>query len=172
MRPEICRKGSISKRSDGYWLGTIYYLNEYGQRKRKAFGGKLKKIVMRKMTDFISEFNRKAAEYEYGNKLLKDALLEYMKEIKYCPFCKNKDVDLLTLDKDNDDAAAMNFIHCTKCGASTMFIVAGFLSTQTLPLNARCVAVVSCASFSKIFSEAIVTMFIPILSPVEKTKRG
>lgn len=43
MRPEICRKGSISKRSDGYWLGTIYYLNEYGQRKRKAFGGKLKK---------------------------------------------------------------------------------------------------------------------------------
>ena len=83
MRPEICRKGSISKRSDGYWLGTIYYLNEYGQRKRKAFGGKLKKIVMRKMTDFISEFNRKAAEYEYGNKLLKDALLEYMKEIKF-----------------------------------------------------------------------------------------
>ena len=83
MRPEICRKGSISKRSDGYWLGTIYYLNEYGQRKRKAFGGKLKKIVERKMTDFIAEFNRKAAEYEYGYKFLKDALLEYMKEIKF-----------------------------------------------------------------------------------------
>ena len=35
------------------------------------------------MTDFIAPFNRKAAEYEYGNKFLKDALLEYMKEIKY-----------------------------------------------------------------------------------------
>ena len=55
---------------------------------------------------------------------------------------------------------------------STMFIAAGFLSTQTLPLNARWVEVVSCASFSRIFSEAIVTIFIPILSPVEKTNLG
>ena len=55
---------------------------------------------------------------------------------------------------------------------STMLIAAGFLSTQTLPLNAIWVAVVSSASLSRIFSEAIVTIFIPILSPVENTNLG
>ena len=48
-------------------------------------------------------------------------------------------------------------------------IAAGFLSVHILPERATGIAPVSSAILSDIFSPAIVTMFMPIASPVENS---
>ena len=41
------------KRSDGRWVGVVWYMDEDGERKRKSFSGTTKQKVGKKITAYI-----------------------------------------------------------------------------------------------------------------------
>ena len=55
---EILTNGNAFKRTDGRWGGTVWYLDEKGERKRKSFSGTTKSEVNQKMKKYILEFNQ------------------------------------------------------------------------------------------------------------------
>ena len=46
---KLLTNGTTSKCNDGRWHGTVWYLDEAGERKRSAFSGVSKKDVEKKM---------------------------------------------------------------------------------------------------------------------------
>ena len=55
---EILTNGNAFKRTDGRWGGTVWFLDEKGERKRKSFSGTTKSEVNQKMKKYILEFNQ------------------------------------------------------------------------------------------------------------------
>ena len=54
---EILTNGNAFKRTDGRWGGTVWYLDEKGERKRKSFSGTTKAEVNKKMKKYIVDAN-------------------------------------------------------------------------------------------------------------------
>ena len=70
---EILTNGNAFKRTDGRWGGTVWYLDEKGERKRKSFSGTTKSEVNQKMKKYILEFNQqKNDSVESLKTILKD----------------------------------------------------------------------------------------------------
>ncbi len=74
---KLLTNGSAFKRTDNRWGGTIWYMDEKGQRKRKCFSGTTKAEVNKKMTDYIAEFENQAVESDQARKTLKGSVTRW-----------------------------------------------------------------------------------------------
>ena len=70
---KLLTNGNAFKRTDGRWGGTVWYMDESGERKRKCFSGTTKQEVNKKMTAYIEDFNNQIATSIEANKTLKDS---------------------------------------------------------------------------------------------------
>lgn len=83
MQKRLLTNGNIFKRTDNRWGGVVWYMNEVGERKRKSFSGTTKAEVNKKITKYISKFNKEISENNESNKSLKDSMYNYLKVFKY-----------------------------------------------------------------------------------------
>lgn len=83
MQKRLLTNGNIFKRTDNRWGGVVWYMNELGERKRKSFSGTTKAEVNKKITKYISKFNKEISENNESNKSLKDSMYNYLKVFKY-----------------------------------------------------------------------------------------
>ena len=54
---KLLTNGKAFKRTDNRWGGTVWYMDERGERKRKSFSGTTKAGVTKKMTDDVATIN-------------------------------------------------------------------------------------------------------------------
>ncbi len=54
---KLLKNGKAFKRTDNRWGGTVWYMDERGERKRKSFSGTTKAGVTKKMTDDVATIN-------------------------------------------------------------------------------------------------------------------
>ena len=83
MQKRLLTNGNIFKRTDNRWGGVVWYMNEVGERKRKSFSGTTKAEVNKKITKYISKFNKEISENNESNKSLKNSMYNYLKVFKY-----------------------------------------------------------------------------------------
>ena len=48
MQKKLLTTGNMYKRSDGRWVGVVWYMDEDGERKRKSFSGTTKQKLERR----------------------------------------------------------------------------------------------------------------------------
>ena len=73
---EILTNGNAFKRTDGRWGGTVWFLDEKGERKRKSFSGTTKSEVNQKMKKYILEFNQQKNDSVESSMTEQKALLK------------------------------------------------------------------------------------------------
>ena len=80
---EILTNGNAFKRTDGRWGGTVWYLDEKGERKRKSFSGTTKSEVNQKMKKYILEFNQQKNDSVESLKTLEESLQNWLQVFKF-----------------------------------------------------------------------------------------
>ena len=80
---EILTNGNAFKRTDGRWGGTVWYLDEKGERKRKSFSGTTKAEVNKKMKKYIVEFNQDKNDSVESLKTLEESLQNWLQVFKF-----------------------------------------------------------------------------------------
>ena len=79
----LLTNGNAFKRTDGRWGGTVWYMDESGERKRKCFSGTTKQEVNRKMTAYIENFNNEIETSIEANKTLKVSMTNWLQVFKF-----------------------------------------------------------------------------------------
>ena len=80
---KLLTNGNAFKRTDNRWGGTVWYMDESGERKRKSFSGTTKQEVNKKMTDYITNFEAMENESVETNKTLKDSMQNWLEVFKF-----------------------------------------------------------------------------------------
>ena len=80
---KLLTNGNAFKRTDGRWGGTVWYMDESGERKRKCFSGTTKQEVNKKMTAYIENFNNEIENSVEANKTLKDSMTNWLQVFKF-----------------------------------------------------------------------------------------
>ena len=80
---EILTNGNAFKRTDGRWGGTVWFLDEKGERKRKSFSGTTKSEVNQKMKKYILEFNQQKNDSVESLKTLEEGLQNWLQVFKF-----------------------------------------------------------------------------------------
>ena len=80
---KLLTNGNAFKRTDSRWGGTVWYMNESGERKRKCFSGTTKQEVNKKMTAYIEKFNSEIETSIEANKTLKDSMTNWLQVFKF-----------------------------------------------------------------------------------------
>ena len=80
---KLLTNGKAFKRTDDRWGGTVWYLNEKGERKRKSFSGTTKAEVTKKMTDYVAAFNDALQESDESRKTLKKSMTHWLQVFKF-----------------------------------------------------------------------------------------
>ena len=80
---KLLTNGNAFKRTDGRWGGTVWYMDESGERKRKSFSGTTKQEVNKKMTAYIENFNNEIETSIEANKTLKDSMTSWLQVFKF-----------------------------------------------------------------------------------------
>ena len=80
---KLLTNGNAFKRTDGRWGGTVWYMDETGERKRKSFSGTTKQEVNKKMTAYIENFNNEIENSIEANKTLKDSMTNWLQVFKF-----------------------------------------------------------------------------------------
>ena len=80
---KLLTNGNAFKRTDGRWGGTVWFMDESGERKRKSFSGTTKQEVNKKMTAYIEDFNREIENSIEANKTLKDSMTNWLQVFKF-----------------------------------------------------------------------------------------
>ena len=80
---KLLTNGNAFKRTDGRWGGTVWYMDESGERKRKSFSGTTKQEVNKKMTAYIENFNNEIETSIEANKTLKDSMTNWLQVFKF-----------------------------------------------------------------------------------------
>ena len=80
---KLLTNGNAFKRTDGRWGGTVWYMDESGERKRKSFSGTTKQEVNKKMTAYIENFNNEIETSIEANKTLKDSMTSWLQIFKF-----------------------------------------------------------------------------------------
>lgn len=80
---KLLTNGSTFKRTDNRWGGTVWYMDESGERKRKSFSGTTKSEVNKKMTDYIANFEAMAVESVESNKTLRSSMQNWLEVFKF-----------------------------------------------------------------------------------------
>lgn len=83
MRKKLLTNGSAFMRTDDRWGGTVWYLDERGERKRKSFSGTTKQEVNKKMTDYIAAFNQELHESDESKKTLRESMQNWLEVFKF-----------------------------------------------------------------------------------------
>ena len=80
---KLLTNGNAFKRTDGRWGGTVWYMDEAGERKRKSFSGTTKQEVNKKMTAYIENFNNENEISIEANKTLKESMQNWLQVFKF-----------------------------------------------------------------------------------------
>lgn len=80
---KLLTNGKAFKRTDDRWGGTVWYMDEKGERKRKSFSGTTKAEVTKKMTDYVAAFNATLQESDESRKTLKESMTHWLKVFKF-----------------------------------------------------------------------------------------
>ena len=80
---KLLTNGNAFKRTDGRWGGTVWYMDESGERKRKCFSGTTKQEVNKKMTAYIEDFNNQVETSIEANKTLKESMTNWLQVFKF-----------------------------------------------------------------------------------------
>ena len=71
---KLLTNGNAFKRTDGRWGGTVWFMDESGERKRKSFSETTKQEVNKKMTSYIENFNNQIETSIEINRTLRDSM--------------------------------------------------------------------------------------------------
>ena len=80
---KLLTNGNAFKRTDGRWGGTVWYMDESGERKRKSFSGTTKQEVNKKMTEYISDFDKMIEASDESKKTLRDSMQNWLQVFKF-----------------------------------------------------------------------------------------
>ena len=80
---KLLTNGNAFKRTDGRWGGTVWFMDESGERKRKSFSGRTKQEVGKKMTSYIENFNNEIETSIEANKTLGESMTNWLKVFKF-----------------------------------------------------------------------------------------
>ena len=80
---KLLTNGNAFKRTDGRWGGTIWYMGEDGERKRKSFSGTTKQEVTKKMAAYVENFNAEIADTTEANKKLSVSMQNWLQVFKF-----------------------------------------------------------------------------------------
>ena len=80
---KLLTNGNAFKRTDGRWGGTVWYMDESGERQRKSFSGTTKQEVNKKMTAYIENFNNEIETSIEANKTLKESMTNWLQVFKF-----------------------------------------------------------------------------------------
>ena len=80
---KLLTNGNAFKRTDGRWGGTIWYMDEDGERKRKSFSGTTKQEVTKKMAAYVENFNAEIASTTEANKKLSVSMQNWLQVFKF-----------------------------------------------------------------------------------------
>ncbi len=80
---KLLTNGNAFKRTDNRWGGTVWYMDEGGNRKRKSFSGTTKQEVNKKMTAYIENFNNQIETSIEANKTLRESMQSWLQVFKY-----------------------------------------------------------------------------------------
>ena len=80
---KLLTNGNAFKRTDGRWGGTVWFMDEIGERKRKSFSGTTKQEVNKKMTAYIENFNNEVETSIEANITLKESMTNWLKVFKF-----------------------------------------------------------------------------------------
>lgn len=83
MQKKLLTNGNVFKRTDDRWGGTIWYADESGERKRKRFSGTSKQEVNKKITNYISEFEKMIEDSDESKKTLKESMQNWLEVFKF-----------------------------------------------------------------------------------------
>ncbi len=83
MQRKLLTNGNAFKRTDGRWCGVVWYMDEYGERKRKSFSGTTKQVVNRKMTDYVADFENQIVESDESKKTLVCSMQNWLRVFKF-----------------------------------------------------------------------------------------
>lgn len=83
MKKKLLTNGKAFKRTDGRWGGTVWFMDEQGERKRKSFSGTSKTEVNKKMTTYIAEFNQKLNGSDELKQTLEQSMNNWLKIFKF-----------------------------------------------------------------------------------------
>lgn len=80
---KLLTNGNAFRRTDNRWGGTVWYMDEFGERKRKSFSGTTKQEVNKKMTSYIEDFMTQVAASTEANKPLRDSMQNWLRIFKF-----------------------------------------------------------------------------------------
>ena len=80
---KLLTNGKSFKRSDDRWGGTVWYMDEKGERKRKCFSGTTKAEVTKKMTSYVAAFNDEIQEADESHQTLRDSMTHWLQVFKF-----------------------------------------------------------------------------------------
>ena len=83
MEKKLLTNGNAFKRTDGRWCGVVWYMDESGERKRKSFSGTTKQEVNKKMTEYISDFDKMVEASDESKKTLHDSMQNWLQVFKF-----------------------------------------------------------------------------------------
>ncbi len=83
MQRKLLTNGSVFQRTDKRWCGVIWYMDEKGERKRKSFSGTTKQEVNKKITNYISDFEKMLQNSDESKKTLKESMDNWLKVFKF-----------------------------------------------------------------------------------------
>ena len=83
MKRKLLTNGSAFKRTDDRWCGGVWYMDESGMRKRKSFSGTSKSEVNKKMTEYITDFEKQLEDFNESSKILKDSMQKWLQVFKF-----------------------------------------------------------------------------------------
>lgn len=80
---KLLTNGKAFKRTDDRWGGTVWYMDEKWERKRKSFSGTTKAEVTKKMTNYVAAFNDALQESDESRKTLKESMTHWLQVFKF-----------------------------------------------------------------------------------------
>ena len=83
MQKKLLTTGNMYKRSDGRWVGVVWYMDESGERNRKSFSGTTKQKVGKKITAYIESFNESIAVTDETKKKLRESMRSWLEVFKF-----------------------------------------------------------------------------------------
>ena len=84
MQRKLLTTGTTSKNKKGRWDGSVWYLDEFGERKRKSFSGKTQTEVQNRIKDYIADFNAEVRSANAAaNRPLREGMQNWLEVFKY-----------------------------------------------------------------------------------------
>ena len=80
---KLLTNGKAFKRSDNRWGGTVWYMDEKGERKRKCFSGTTKAEVTKKMTNYVVAFNEQLFASDESQQTLRESMTHWLHVFKF-----------------------------------------------------------------------------------------